>query len=456
MTRRTMVAMTAGALAAERKNRAPISHDTLTIKLPEATPVKLSNGLTLIAMEDNRLPLAWVRFQVDGAGRLYEPRPGLAQMTAELLALGSKQRSAKQIAEEAARLGAIVSSGTSTGRETATVDASGLSTRFYDWLALTTDVLTNPTFAVDEFNSLRKRWSVLNRLREAEADQASYDTLNRLIYGSHPAAAGPPSPEELGALTLDEVGGWHRDRYAPAATVVTVIGRVKTSEVASGLEKLLGGWKTPEPKFSLPPEPQPAQRRIILIDRPGATQTQLALGNLLFPRGNTDYDPTQVLQRILGTGENSRLSRLGSSGQVLSVAGVMGTARFTGYWQVRAAMRVEATASALSSILEELRRLCEEPVPSQELEEAKSAVIGRFALTLEQPSELINYSYSRFRYGFSTDYWERSPARISAVTAGEVQAVAQKHYRPERAHIVAVGDGSKIRGALARFGMVES
>ena len=77
MTRRAMLAMAASAFAAERKNRAPFPHDTLTVKLPEASAVKLSNGLTLMTVEDNRLPLAWIRVQVDGAGKVYQSRPGL-------------------------------------------------------------------------------------------------------------------------------------------------------------------------------------------------------------------------------------------------------------------------------------------------------------------------------------------------------------------------------------------
>jgi predicted Zn-dependent peptidase len=110
----------------------------------------------------------------------------------------------------------------------------------------------------------------------------------------------------------------------------------------------------------------------------------------------------------------------------------------------------------LDTILTELRRVCDEPVTQAELDAAKAAEIGRFALDLEQPSAVINYSYRRYRYGFSADYWDRYPAKINAVTAAEVQAVAQKYFNPDRAHIVAVGDASRIRAALAKLGPVEA
>ena len=209
--------------------------------------------------------------------------------------------------------------------------------------------------------------------------------------------------------------------------------------------------------MSLPPEPQQTARRILLVDWPGAAQTRLAVGNLLFARGNPDYDAATIANRLLGSGGNSRLERMEGTGGALSARSfIYPNRRFTGYWEARITVRTEGTAAALGSTLAELRRLCDQPAPASELEEAKTAAIGRFALTLEQPPEVINYSYTRWRYGFSADYWERSPARISALTSAEIQTVAQKYYRPENAHIVAVGDASKIRSALEKFGNVES
>lgn len=459
MTRRTLLALAASAFAAERKNRAPISHETLTLKLPEASPVKLSNGFTLLAIEDNRLPLAWVKFQVDGAGEIYESRPGLAQATAEMLGEGSKERSGKQMIEEASRLGATFNTGTFSNRETATLEGSGLSSRFDEWLALLAEILLHPAFPGDEFNGMRQRWLVNLRMRAAQPGPLAQDRLTRLTYGSHPAAGrDDPPPEALAQLTPEMLAAWHRERYTPANTVLSVIGRVRTSHVESQVEKLFGHWKSSEAKFSLPAQPVPSiRRRVVLINRPGAPQTQIALGGLLFERRDPDFFPLEVLTQVLGNGGTSRLSQLlEETGRAVSVSCEYGTAHFTGYWRVKAAMRTDSTASVLEIILAQLRRLCDEPVSSAELDDAKTSVVGRFALDLEQPSQVINYSYQRYRYGFSADYWERYPAKINAVTPAEVQAVAQKYFNPDRAHIVAVGDAARIRATLAKLGPVES
>ena len=166
MTRRELLAMAAtGAFAGEHLNRAPVSHENLTVKLPEAEPVKLSNGVTLLAIEDNRLPIALVRFQMEDAGAIYSPRSGVAECTAEMLIEGGGGRSGKQIADEAARLGATLSSSAPAAAEAATVEASGLTSHFSEWLDLTAAVMLHPSFPADEFSAVKQRWRVRSRLR---------------------------------------------------------------------------------------------------------------------------------------------------------------------------------------------------------------------------------------------------------------------------------------------------
>jgi zinc protease len=460
MTRRELLALAAtGAVAGEHLNRAPFSHDTLAVKVPEAQPVKLSNGVTLLALEDTRLPIALVRFQIEDAGPLYSPRPGVAECAAEMLLEGGAGRSGKQIAEEAAALGATMSSAAQAGAEEATIEASGLTSHFSEWLDLSTAVLLHPAFPADEFNAIKQRWRVRTRLRVTQASNLADDTLQRLIYGTHPAAATYPSAESLATVAPEILSQWHRERYTPAKTVVLCIGRVHTSFFVSRMEKLLGGWKAAEANPSSPPPPQPAtDRRIVLIDRPGAPQTELAIGGLLMDRRDPDFIAMSVLNVVLGGTVSSRLYRIlrEAKGYSANPGSVFGAYRFAGFWRVKAAVRTDATADAIAVVLEQLRRLCEEPILADELDQAKSNTVGNYALRLEQPSQVINQSYLRYRYGFSADYWERYPARVNSVSAADVQAVAQKYLVAGRAQIVAVGDAARIRPALDKLGKVET
>jgi len=460
MTRRTLLAAAAtGVFAADRRNRAPVSKENLVVKIPEAVPVKLSNGATLLTLEDNRLPLAYVRFQIESAGPIYSSRPGIAELTADMLREGAAGLSGKQVVEEAARLGATFNTAAAAGAETAVVDGSGLASRFDSWLALLCGVLLRPTFPADEFNGMIQRRVVNLRIRAAQSSALVEDTLPRLIFGSHPAAINAPPAEALVGMTPEMLAAWHRERYTPAGTIISCIGRVKTSSVAARAESLLGAWKTPAVNVQLPPTPQPAAaRRIVLIDRPGAVQTELAIGGLLMERRDPDYFPMSVLNQILGGSLSSRLPVIlrDEKGYAYRADSMFGTYRFPGFWRVRAGVRTDSTADSIAIILAQLQRLCDEPVPAAELDEARRSVVGRFALQLDQPLQIIGLSALRHRYGFSVDYWERYPAKMTAVTASEIQAVAQKYLNPTRAHIVALGDAARIRPALAKLGPIEA
>src|SRR5262249_21178371 len=140
---------------------------------------------------------------------------------------------------------------------------------------------------------------------------------------------------------------------------------------------------------------------------------------------------------------------------VIGVLNVYTATRFSGFQQVRTAARTDAAIETLSIILEQLKRICGEPIPAAELDARKRSVVGSFALNLERPATILNQSYLRYRYGFSLDYWDRYPAKMMAVTSAEIQAVAQKYMDPNRVLVVAVGDASKIRAGLEKFAKVE-
>jgi zinc protease len=380
----------------------------------------------------------------------------VAELTAEMLREGAAGRSGKQIADEAARLGAVLSSSAPAGAEVAIAEGSGLTSRYSEWVDLLAGMVLHPSFPADEFSGVRQRTIVVARLRTARPALIAQDAAYRLIFGSHPAALAVPPPESLASITPEMLAAWHRERYTPGKVVISCIGRVRPSSLVSQLEKLLGAWKAPDANVVLPPNPQPAAaRRVVLIDRPGAAQTELVFGGLLFDRRDPDWFPMSVMNSVFGGNQGSRLMRIlrNEKGYAFSVLSMMSASRFTGVWQVRAAVRTDATADSIAIVLEQLRRLCDEPIPAAELEAAKRGVVGNFALNLEQPLQVLTQSYLRYRYGFSVDYWERYPAKMMAVTSGEAQAVARKYLAPDRAHIVAVGDASKIRGALQKYGL---
>ncbi len=458
MRRRDWLALAAaGAWAAEPKNKAPVSHETLTVKMPETEPLRLANGVTLLTMEDRRLPVATIVFRIEGAGEIYSTRRGVAALTADMLQEGAAGQSGKQLVEAASQLGATLWSAADPASESAAINGEGLAGRWAEWFELLCGVVRQPTFPADDFQNRRQRWVAGLQMQRtgSRADQR----LQQLVYGKHPAAVTFPTAAELASLTPEMLAAWHRERYTPSNTVIGCIGRVRSSDFRDRVEKLLGSWSGPSVQSALPPPPEPlTARRIVLIDRPEARQTEVAIGGLLFDRRDPDFFPFTLLNGVLGNGFGSRFQRIlrREKGYAFSAFSNFVTGRYPGMWRGRATVRGDATAESLDIMLTQLRQLCDQPLAVEELERAKRAAVGGFALTLESPSQLLTNSYLRFRYGFSADYWERYPAKINAVTPAEIQAVAQKYFNPERIQIVLAGDAAHFRGAIEKLGKVES
>src|SRR5262245_517496 len=282
----------ADASKVERKNRAPVSKDILKVTLPRATETTLSNGVVVLIMENHRLPMISIQYNISGAGALFEPAntPGLASITAQMLREGTKTRTSVQIAEQSAQLGAEISALAGFGSSATVINASGLSDNFDQWLALTNDLLLNANFPADELNRLKQRLKAQLRQQRANPNFLANERFNNAVYGSYPAAVVAATNESIDAMTAEMLAKWHQERYTPQNTVLGITGDVKAAEIVPKLEKALAGWKRTDLKEVLPPNPKPVQsKRVSLVDRPGSVQTTVALGNIAIDRRDPDY-----------------------------------------------------------------------------------------------------------------------------------------------------------------------
>ena len=444
----------------ERKNKAPISREILQIKLPRPIEAKLKNGLTVLILEDHRAPYINMQLHIGGAGALFEPEAltGLANITAQMLREGTKSRTSVQIAEEIDRLGASLSAGSSFGSPDVVLSAAGLSDNFDAWFALATDVLLNPSFPSDELEKLKQRHRVQLREQRSAAGFLLNERFNRVVYGEHPAARVSLTRESLDALSQEALIKWHRERYAPQDAILGIAGDVRAKDLIAKLEKRLAGWKKAEIKQVWPRNPAAATaRKVLLVNRPNSVQTTVALGNIAIDRRSPDYMPMVVMNDVIGGGASSRLflNLREEKGYTYGVYSDFSALRYPGAWRAGGNMRTDVTEGALVEFLSEIRRIRDELVRSEELEERKRSIAASFALSLEQPTRVLNFAITRKLYGLPADYWDTYAARIMAVTAEEVQRVARKYLNPDTLQIVAVGDANKIKSVLEKYGAVE-
>src|SRR3984957_14601795 len=199
----------------ERKNKAPVSDQILRVKIPKPTEITLPNGLTIVVLEDHRLPLVTARLSILGAGALNDPAdvPGLADITATMLKEGTQTRSSKQIAEQTEELGASIGAQAPWGSETAPFTASGLSDNPGQWIALASDILLNPSFPEGELNKLKQRMKVQLQQQRGTAGFLMQERFSRAVYGNHPAAITSPTLQALDKITPAMLAEWHSKRY---------------------------------------------------------------------------------------------------------------------------------------------------------------------------------------------------------------------------------------------------
>ena len=443
----------------ERKNKAPVSGEVLHVKLPKPVEMTLPNGLTVLVLEDHRLPLVTARLSILGAGALYDPAdlPGLANVTAAMLREGTQTRSSKQIAEQMEVLGATIAAQAPWASETTTFTASGLSDNAAQWIPLASDVLLHPSFPEGELNKLKQRMKVQLQQQRGTAGFLMQERFNRAVYGDHPAAITSATEQALDKITPAMLAEWHKSRYLPENAILGIAGDIKPADVMQ-MFQALPAWKAGPGKAALPLATKPASgRRIFLVDRPGSVQADVEIGNIAINRMDSDYVPMVVMDRIVGGGAAARLfmNLREVHGYTYGAYSQLIARRYAGPWVAQGSMRTDATAGAMTEFMNEINRIRDKAVPESELEENKRSIVAGFALSLERPDQLLDYAITVKVYGLAPDYWDTYPAKITAVTAEQVQRVARKYIVPDDLQIVAVGDAVKLKPVLDKYGAVQ-
>ena len=442
------------------KGKAPVNKEVLKVKLPRAQEATLKNGLQVILLESHKIPTFNMQLVVLSGGLSDKADyRGLASFTAALLREGTSKRSSKDIAEQVDALGATLTANAGLSSMTSTVNTSGLIENLDQTLGLFADVIRNPTFPQAEVDKYKTRTLAQLQFQRSIPQFLAAEQFQRAIYGAnHPAALVAPPAGSLKKLTSKDLAEFHSTYYRPNNAMIAIVGDVTMKQILPKLEKAFGDWeKGTVPAQSIPPAPAQADARIYLIDRPGSVQTVLQLGTLGIERTSPDYFAVLLADRVLGGGPSGRLflNLREDKGYTYGAYSNFGGSKFKGTWTSSSEVRTDVTEGAMKEFMYELNRLRNDVVPAEELDNAKRAIIGSFALSLEQPNALLQNIITQKLYNLPADYWDTYPQKVSAITAADVQRAAQKYIDLGHLQVVAVGDAAKAREVLAKYGKVE-
>jgi zinc protease len=421
--------------------------------LTAAKRTVLPNGLTLITLEDHRLPVVVAAVDVADV-RLREPaeKAGVATLTGNLLEEGTEKHTGKQIAALIEDTGGSLNLSSSGGSlKVLTPDADlGLGLLF--------DSLIRPTFPADEF--ARQKEQQLNSIDDAasQPNTKASDTFNALVYGKHPfgrSSLGTRATVEK--LTPADCKAFHAQAFAPNFTTVVVVGDFKADEMAKKIEALTKDWKksdAPKPEVPAPPKATAVTEK--LVSDPTAAQVHVYIGQLGITRDNPDYHTLLVMDNVLGTGPGftDRLSATLRDRQGLAYtvrAAITNSAgkqpgTFTGY----IGTFPDKFTDVRHGFLREFEKIRDEPPTKEEVEDAKQYLLGGLPFRFTTTAGVAGQLLAAERYGLEFDFLEKFKKEVAAVTPADVQAVAKKYLDPKTLTVVAVGpigpDGKPLKG----------
>lgn len=423
---------------------------------PKRTVTTLSNGLQVVLVESHTFPkISAQLFFRSGNSVVAHTAPGLAEMTATVVRMGTATRPSRKIEEDLRRMGAGL--GTSSGADSSAIAAAGLAEFSSGILELMADLARHASFPEDEFERERRQRLEELRIERTTPGFLASERLRRVLFGAHPYAVVAPSEEQLASITRDQLAEFYRKHYVPAESLLIVVGDFAAARMLEQIEAIFGAWQAPKaahPASAAPPHQ--SGRRVHLVHLPGTVQTQVLLGNLSITRRDPDWYRLLLANSIFGGAFHSRLvlNIREQKGYTYSPGSGVNALRQQGYFTVRAAVRNDVVAATLTEMFYEIDRMRSLPVTAEELDSARSYLTGVFSLGVATQDGLLGQLATVYLDQLPEGYLETYRERIRALTAADVLTAARRHFDSANAQIVIVGDRAQIGEQAALFGPV--
>ncbi len=429
------------------------------IGFPPVERMQLANGLDVILAPRPGTGLVELDLVLQG-GYAADPqgRPGTASVTMAMLDEGTRRRSALQISEELALLGAEL--GTGASLDNASVHLSALRDRLEPSLALFADVVLEPTFPAQELERLRGIFLAGLKQEQNRPNSMALRVLPQLLYGEgHPYAqplTGTGTEASIRALSSADLAAFHASWFRPDHAALVVAGDTTLAELRPLLERLFAGWQRGEvPSLTIGPARPAASDVLYLLDRPGADQSVIFAGQTLPPRSSTEEFALQTLNNILGGQFSARLNmnlretRHWSYGAYSVLMDARGERPYFAYAPVETAH----TADALRELRGEFTGITgARPATAAELARVQTTEVRSLPGRWETAGAVVGALAESVRLGLPDDYWQTYAAGVRSVTLADVDRVARRDLRPGNQIFVVVGDRTRIEDELGKLG----
>ena len=440
----------AGTLSAQKidLNAMPKPGPTPAINIAKPKTFQLSNGLTVMVVENNKLPRVSANLSMDRPPYNEGAVTGVSEIMAEQFENGTTNMSKNDFNKKVDYLGANLnfSSGGAF--------ASSLSKYFPEVLGLMADAIINPKFSAEEIQNSKERAVEGLKSDEKNASSIASRVSHALMYGKNTSRGEFETVESINKIQLSDVQNTYKKYYAPDNAYLVIVGDVKFDQVKPLIEKAFSGWKKANtPIAALEPASNVAKTEINVVDVPSAVQSVVSLNNLnTLKMKDANYFPATIANYILGGGGEARLfmNLREKNGFTYGAYSSMSASKYSPEFSASASVRNEVTDKAVKEFMNELNAIS--TVKPEELENAKAKLKGSFIMSLEKPETIARFALNQKVQDLPADFYVNYLKSIDKVTAADVSNAVKSTILPNQSRIFIAGKASDISEGLEKLG----
>ncbi len=448
----------------DRSKGLPQVGETPDLDFPAIVEDRLANGMRVVLAERHAVPVVQVAVQFD-AGYAADSlgKLGVANLTLDMLDEGTTARSGAEIAAEAERLGAVIS--TNSTLDTSEVRLNAITTNLKKSLELFADVVRHPAFREEDLARQKARQIAAIRQEQNQPIGIALRKLPPILYGKDHAYGipftGSGTIESVKSITKADLEAFQRQWLRPDNATIFVVGDTTMAEIKPLLEKTFGNWKAPDqplPQKNIATVEGPAGNRIIVIDRPGSPQSLILAGHLAPPTGDPQTIALTAANEILGGAFTARINMdlREDKGWSYGAYSFMPDARGQRPFLVYAPVQTDKTADSIKQIVQDLNDfLGPKPPTAEELDRVVKNSTRSLPGRYETSGAVLGAMLQNLRFGRPLDYQEHLKALYEKLDLETVTQAGRRLVHPDRLVWVVVGDKAKIMDGLKALGFAE-
>ncbi|MBW8359871.1 MAG: insulinase family protein [Weeksellaceae bacterium] len=429
-------------------NKMPVAGPTPTINISQPKTFTLKNGLTVMVVENNKLPRVNATLSMDRPPYYEGNVAGVSQIMADQIGEGTAKMSKEAFNKRVDYLGA------SLNFSSGGAFANSLSKYFPEILGMMSDAIINPKFSAAEVEKSKERMIEGLKAEEKSADAIAARVSNAVTYGKNTSRGEFETEASIKAVTLADVQNTFNKHYAPDNAYLVVVGDVKFNDVKKLVEKNFSNWKKSNTKYAaLEPAANVPVTEIDIVDVPTAVQSVISVGNLHDVKTNDPkYFATAIANYILGGGGEARLfmNLREKNAFTYGAYSSLSTSKYSPSFSAESSVRNEVTDKAVKEFMNELNAISN--ITPEELANAKAKLKGDFIRSLERPETIARFAVNTKTQNLPADFYTNYLKSIDRVTAADVSNAVKATIFPNKSRIFIAGKASEISESLEKMG----